>query len=59
MGDVTGALWSSKYEPVDFESLCVHKKKVQDVQRWLEEAYAGGVTSKYRVRGRLTSSQSF
>lgn len=45
----TGALWSQKYEPVDFDSLCVHKKKVQDVQRWLEEAYAGGVTSKYRV----------
>lgn len=47
--DDTGALWSEKYSPTGLDTLCVHNKKVADVRRWLEEAYAGGGVSKYRV----------
>ncbi|VBB73439.1 Putative cell cycle checkpoint protein RAD17 [Podospora comata] len=39
--------WSEKYGPVNLEELAVHKKKVADVRRWLEDVYGG------RLRQRL------
>lgn len=39
--------WSERFGPVNLEELVVHKKKVADVRRWLEEVMAG------RMRQRL------
>ncbi|KZT53578.1 hypothetical protein CALCODRAFT_47481 [Calocera cornea HHB12733] len=47
------ALWIDKYAPTSLEELAVHKRKVQDVQRWLEEATTGGATGKLTKYRRL------
>ncbi|KAG7292103.1 hypothetical protein NEMBOFW57_002136 [Staphylotrichum longicolle] len=39
--------WSERFAPVSLEELAVHKRKVQDVKRWLDEVFAG------RMRQRL------
>ncbi|KAK4197051.1 Rad17 cell cycle checkpoint protein-domain-containing protein [Triangularia verruculosa] len=39
--------WSEKYGPVNLEELAVHKKKVSDVRKWIEDVYGG------RLRQRL------
>lgn len=33
--------WTEKYGPVSLEELAVHKKKVADVQIWLQEVFSG------------------
>jgi cell cycle checkpoint protein len=33
--------WTEKYGPVNMEELAVHKKKVQDVQNWLDAVTSG------------------
>lgn len=39
--------WSERFAPVNLDELAVHKRKVADVRRWLEDVLAG------RVRQRL------
>ncbi|KAI0011298.1 hypothetical protein F4779DRAFT_626647 [Xylariaceae sp. FL0662B] len=39
--------WSERFGPVNLEELAVHKKKVADVRRWLQDVMAG------RMRQRL------
>lgn len=39
--------WAERFAPVNLEELAVHKKKVADVRRWLEDVMAG------RMRQRL------
>ncbi|KAK1758242.1 cell cycle checkpoint protein RAD17 [Echria macrotheca] len=39
--------WSERFAPVNLEELAVHKKKVADVRKWLEDVFAG------RMRQRL------
>lgn len=33
--------WAQRFAPVSLGELAVHKKKVSDVQHWLEDAFAG------------------
>ncbi|OQE41342.1 hypothetical protein PENCOP_c005G04050 [Penicillium coprophilum] len=33
--------WAQRFAPVNLSELAVHKKKVLDVQHWLEDAFAG------------------
>ncbi|KAK5946806.1 RFC checkpoint protein Rad17 [Knufia obscura] len=35
------APWSDRYGPTNLDELAVHKKKVQDVQKWLDDAIVG------------------
>ncbi len=42
-------LWVDKYAPQSLQDLAVHKRKVDDVRRWLEEAFSGKGRSKLRV----------
>ena len=42
-------LWVDKYAPLSLQDLAVHKRKVDDVRRWLEEAFSGKGRSKHRV----------
>ena len=42
-------LWVDKYEPQSLQDLAVHKRKVDDVRRWLEEAFNENGRSKHRV----------
>lgn len=37
-GDAKNSMWTVKYDPHTVEDLIVHKKKVEEVQRWLESA---------------------
>ncbi|KAJ7650689.1 Rad17 cell cycle checkpoint protein-domain-containing protein [Roridomyces roridus] len=46
-------LWVDIYEPVTEAELAVHVKKVQDVRRWLDEAFVGGPTGKLRKYRRI------
>ncbi|KAK4127104.1 Rad17-domain-containing protein [Parathielavia appendiculata] len=39
--------WSERFAPTSLDELAVHKRKVQDVRRWLDEVFAG------RMRQRL------
>lgn len=39
--------WSERFAPANLEELAVHKRKVLDVRRWLDEVFAG------RMRQRL------
>ncbi|KAI0047880.1 P-loop containing nucleoside triphosphate hydrolase protein [Auriscalpium vulgare] len=41
-------LWVDRFEPQSEEELAVHKRKVEDVRRWLQEAFGGGKIAKYR-----------
>ncbi|RMZ83140.1 hypothetical protein DV738_g1383, partial [Chaetothyriales sp. CBS 135597] len=33
--------WADRYGPVNLDELAVHKKKIQDVQKWLDDALSG------------------
>ncbi|KIJ61820.1 hypothetical protein HYDPIDRAFT_158739 [Hydnomerulius pinastri MD-312] len=46
-------LWVDKYEPTTEAELAVHKRKVEDVRRWLLEAFEGGPSSKLRKYRRI------
>ncbi|KAG1876283.1 Rad17 cell cycle checkpoint protein-domain-containing protein [Suillus subluteus] len=46
-------LWVDKYEPMIEADLAVHKRKVEDVRRWLSEAFEGGLTGKLRKYRRI------
>ena len=39
--------WSERFEPVSLDELAVHKRKVLDVRRWLDDVFSG------RMRQRL------
>ena len=43
-------LWADKYEPQSLGDLAVHKRKVDDVRRWLVEAFSEQGRSERRVR---------
>jgi len=42
-----------RYEPTTEEELAVHKRKVEDVRRWLIEAFDGGPSGKLRKYRRI------
>jgi len=42
-------LWVDKYAPQSLQDLAVHKRKVDDVRRWLMDAFDEKVRSKHRV----------
>ncbi|KAI6019829.1 Rad17 cell cycle checkpoint protein-domain-containing protein [Pisolithus orientalis] len=46
-------LWVDKYEPTTEADLVVHKRKVEDVRRWLVEAFEGGPSGKLRKYRRI------
>lgn len=46
-------LWVDKYEPTTEADLAVHKRKVEDVRRWLVEAFEGGPSRKLRKYRRI------
>ncbi|KAG9313631.1 Rad17 cell cycle checkpoint protein-domain-containing protein [Chiua virens] len=46
-------LWVDKYEPTTEAELAVHKRKVEDVRRWLLEALEGGPSTKLRKYRRI------
>ena len=39
--------WAEKYAPANLEELAVHKKKVSDVRRWLENVWEGRDSKVY------------
>ncbi|KAH7905330.1 Rad17 cell cycle checkpoint protein-domain-containing protein [Hygrophoropsis aurantiaca] len=48
-----GRLWVDRYEPKTEEDLAVHKRKVEDVRRWLLEAFDGGPSAKLQKYRRI------
>ncbi|KAJ8079450.1 RFC checkpoint protein Rad17 [Marasmius tenuissimus] len=46
-------LWVDIYEPATEGELAVHVRKVDDVRRWLDEAFDGGPSGKLRKYRRL------
>lgn len=46
-GDDDARPWSERFAPVSLDQLAVHKRKVQDVRRWLDDVFIG------RMRQRL------
>ncbi|KAK0450286.1 Rad17 cell cycle checkpoint protein-domain-containing protein [Desarmillaria tabescens] len=46
-------LWVDLYEPTTEAELAVHVKKVEDVRRWLAEAFEGGPSGKLRKYRRI------
>ncbi|KAH0835838.1 Rad17 cell cycle checkpoint protein-domain-containing protein [Lanmaoa asiatica] len=51
--DDDDSLWVDKYEPTSEAELAVHKRKVEDVRRWLLEAFEGGSSTKLRKYRRI------
>ncbi|KAG8216677.1 Rad17-domain-containing protein [Butyriboletus roseoflavus] len=51
--DEDNSLWVDKYEPSSEAELAVHKRKVEDVRRWLLEAFEGGPSAKLRKYRRI------
>ncbi|KAF8483310.1 Rad17-domain-containing protein [Russula ochroleuca] len=45
---IDGRLWVDKYEPHSLQDLAVHKRKVDDVRKWLVEAFDEKGRSKHR-----------
>ncbi|KKK22886.1 hypothetical protein ARAM_005754 [Aspergillus rambellii] len=41
--------WAEKYAPINLEELAVHKRKVCDVERWLNDALAGSNRRKLLI----------
>ncbi|KAJ6150758.1 hypothetical protein N7470_007352 [Penicillium chermesinum] len=39
--DIDSLPWAQRFAPVNLDELAVHKRKVSDVQKWLEEAFSG------------------
>ncbi|KAG9103435.1 Cell cycle checkpoint protein rad17 [Ceratobasidium sp. 370] len=46
-------LWVDLHAPTTQDALAVHPKKVEDVRRWLNEAFTGGPTGKLRRYRRI------
>ncbi|KZP05055.1 hypothetical protein FIBSPDRAFT_914983 [Athelia psychrophila] len=46
-------LWVDIYQPATEADLAVHKKKVEDVRRWLLEAFEGGPSGKLKKYRRI------
>ncbi|KAL5504857.1 RAD17 [Sanghuangporus vaninii] len=46
-------LWVDMYEPQTEAQLAVHKRKVEDVRRWFQEAFEGGPTGKLKKYRRI------
>ncbi|KAF9261419.1 Rad17-domain-containing protein [Marasmius fiardii PR-910] len=46
-------LWVDIYEPTTEGELAVHVRKVEDVRRWLDEAFEGGPTGKLKRYRRI------
>ncbi|KAF9554804.1 checkpoint protein Rad24 [Agrocybe pediades] len=44
--ELDDSLWVDKYEPTTEAQLAVHVRKVEDVRRWLNEAFEGGPSGK-------------
>ncbi|KOS43931.1 hypothetical protein ACN38_g5134 [Penicillium nordicum] len=40
-GELDRRPWAQRFAPANLDELAVHKKKVSDVQHWLEDAFAG------------------
>ncbi|KAK0235412.1 Rad17 cell cycle checkpoint protein-domain-containing protein [Armillaria nabsnona] len=51
--DEDSQLWVDLYEPTTEAELAVHVKKVEDVRRWLVEAFEGGPSGKLRKYRRI------
>ncbi|KAF8811186.1 P-loop containing nucleoside triphosphate hydrolase protein [Phlegmacium glaucopus] len=51
--DVDDQLWVDKYEPTTEAELAVHVRKVEDVRRWLTEAFDGGPLGKLKRYRRI------
>jgi hypothetical protein len=52
MWSTDNRMWVDIYEPQNEGELAVHVRKVEDVRRWLNEAFEGGPSGKlkkYRV----------
>ncbi|KAI1752535.1 cell cycle checkpoint protein RAD17 [Xylaria castorea] len=41
--------WSERFGPTNLDELAVHKKKVTDVRRWLEDVMAGGLRQRLLI----------
>ncbi|KAJ5915264.1 Checkpoint protein Rad17/Rad24 [Penicillium verhagenii] len=41
--------WAQRFAPLNLDELAVHKRKVADVQKWLEEAFAGQARERLLV----------
>jgi cell cycle checkpoint protein len=52
-------LWVDEYKPTIEADLAVHKRKVEDVRRWLLEAFEGGPTGKLRKYRRILGLLSY
>lgn len=39
--EVDGRPWAQRYGPANLDEIAVHKRKVADVRRWLEDVFAG------------------
>ncbi|KAL5483394.1 RAD17 [Sanghuangporus weigelae] len=50
---VGSQLWVDMYEPQTEAQLAVHKRKVEDVRRWFQEAFEGGPTGKLKKYRRI------
>ncbi|KAF5381671.1 hypothetical protein D9615_005567 [Tricholomella constricta] len=46
-------MWVDIYEPTTEAELAVHKRKVEDVRRWLQEAFEGGPSGALRKYRRI------
>ncbi|KZO94552.1 hypothetical protein CALVIDRAFT_539005 [Calocera viscosa TUFC12733] len=46
-------MWMDRFAPTSLEELAVHKRKVQDVRHWLEEATTGGPSGTLKTYRRL------
>ncbi|KAI5116697.1 hypothetical protein M0805_000022 [Coniferiporia weirii] len=46
-------LWVDRYEPQSETELAVHKRKVEDVRRWFQEAFEGGPEGKLKKYRRI------
>lgn len=51
--DIEDRLWVDIYEPTTEAELAVHVRKVEDVRRWLVEAFDGGPSGKLKKYRRI------
>ncbi|THH00552.1 hypothetical protein EW145_g7063 [Phellinidium pouzarii] len=53
MSAVDDRLWVDRYEPQSETEVAVHKRKVEDVRQWFQEAFEGGPTGKLKKYRRV------
>ncbi|EJT99612.1 Rad17-domain-containing protein [Dacryopinax primogenitus] len=51
--DDNNQMWVDRYAPTSSENLAVHKRKIDEVRHWLDEAITGGPTGKLKRYRRL------